>query len=338
MGGLRVRPIPAPKELPKAIEGPDLNRNARAVATTLMAQANASVTGDRCQSCWLRRKGGGVFRFSKLRGFTLIELLVVIAIISILAAILLPALSRAKTAAESTVCKSNLHQLGFGFHMYLGEFQAYPQDLAQLRPYVPSPWQVVMVDSNAPVKTQPRSAMICPAYNRLPGLYTPNSYTSGMGSYGYNANGVASSGIGIGLSLGLIGGKKANDATKQTPIREQQVISPSEMIAVGDSFLMFQRNYSTGYKSEVGGSPFLRLLQDPVRTGANRNAGDGPVYLGDGVYQQRHSARFNILFCDAHVEDMKITDLFTIQRDDLLAKWNNDHQPHRELVEDWNSR
>jgi prepilin-type N-terminal cleavage/methylation domain-containing protein/prepilin-type processing-associated H-X9-DG protein len=280
-----------------------------------------------------------MFRFSKLRGFTLIELLVVIAMISILAAILLPALSRAKTAAESTVCKSNLHQLGLGLQMYLGEFQAYPQNLVQLRPYVPSPWKEVIVDGNAPIGSQPKSVMICPAYNHLPGLYTPNRYTTGMGSYGYNAIGVASpSGIGIEPSLGLTGNNQANDATNPPPIREQQLVSPSEMIAVGDSLLMFQKNYSTGFKSEVGGSPFLRLELDPVRTGANRDAGDGPVYLGDGVYQRRHRARFNILFCDVHVEDMKITNLFTIQRDDLLARWNNDHRPHRELVADWDSR
>lgn len=62
------------------------------------------------------------------RGFTLIELLVVIAIIAILAAILFPVFTRAREAAKSTSCLSNMKQLGIGFRIYLDDFNnRYPK-------------------------------------------------------------------------------------------------------------------------------------------------------------------------------------------------------------------
>ena len=99
-------------------------------------------------------------------GFTLIELLVVIAIVAILAAILLPTLSRAKERARRVACLNNLKQIGLGLQMYA-------HDNRDLIPYVEPGWSTLYCLSN-PRPLPQETLGAAPGYRVGIGLLVPD--------------------------------------------------------------------------------------------------------------------------------------------------------------------
>ena len=314
-----------------------------------MLEANEVKMDLACGDCLIRSKasdglgGEGILHPGpsgtvRSKAFTLIELLVVMAIIAILAAMLLPVLSSAKDAAYTTACKNNLRQIGIGIQLYANDFGVYPvyQQVnwqiggynqfwwyQALQPYTKANWPGAVAQGMPVLSTTnvPSGLYCCPAFTRIPKSIP-------TGSYGYNAYGCGILEMPLGLGIG--GQKTLPDDQLQDgklafrPNRDTEILCPSDMTAAGDSWLTMQ--FGGPWQGWVDPDPELNVALD---VGQNMRSFSWSPF--QPPLNLRHHGRFNVLFCEGHVEYTRFQDLYTWQ-DDRLRRWNNDNLPHREVL------
>jgi prepilin-type N-terminal cleavage/methylation domain-containing protein/prepilin-type processing-associated H-X9-DG protein len=229
------------------------------------------------------------------KGFTLIELLVVISIIALLMAIMMPALNKVRASAQSTVCKSNLRQLGLGLRFYAEanseKLPLYADPgtgyywMSPIAPYLSA-----KLNKGGEVDM---GVALCPSASKLPDCTIQQAYGDSHTAWQMNFGMWKS-------SYGNNGWWFSNVDEAVYGIRYAPFVYKKYTQFYEDTPLFADAMWITGWANNKSVPPKVPATQE------NFGSGFATFWL------DRHGSSINIVMADGSVQNMNIGDLWTI--------------------------